>query len=168
MNFQLVRLKTLDLKAEKYFKVYRDSDVIPNLSSFNKNGKEVLIDSAQDDDVESDDEVVNSGIQTSFKDLLVVKDYLRHNPERVRAALRTFKTWAPLFGGRMPYAPRTNERNHSQTAATSNSGHHRLQPGQSAASNAAASGHDRSRSHLNFQRGANKGSTNNHHHYRHH
>ena len=102
-----MRLKTLDLKAEKYFHVYRDSDVIPDLKQLKtKDGKDALIDSAQDDDVESDEEVMNSGVQTSFKDLLIVKDYLRHQPEKVRAALRTFKLWAPLFGGRLPYMQR--------------------------------------------------------------
>ncbi len=117
-----MRLKTLDLKGEKYFKVYRDSDVLPDLPNFARDGKETLIDSTQDDDVESDEEVMNSGVQTSFKDLLVVKDYLRHNPERVRAALRTFKIWAPYFGGRLPYAKQP-QRNHSQTAASSGKGY---------------------------------------------
>ncbi len=70
---------------------------------FNAQGKETIVDSAQDDDVESDEEVVRSGVQTSFKDLLVVKDWLKLHPEKVRQGLKTFKLWAPMFGGRLPY-----------------------------------------------------------------
>lgn len=73
-------------------------------------GKEILIDSAQDDDLESDEGVMQSGVQTSIGDLLVVKDYLKLKPERVKTSLRTFKLWAPLFGGRLPY--RYESQNH--------------------------------------------------------
>lgn len=61
-GFQLLKLSALDHKGEKYFKVYADDDVIADLPSVNKRGQETLVDSAQDDDVESDDEVVQSGI----------------------------------------------------------------------------------------------------------
>ena len=55
------------------------------LPTLNKDGRETLVDSMQDDDVESDEEVMRNGVQTSFKDLLVVKDYLQRNqPDRIR------------------------------------------------------------------------------------
>lgn len=91
------------MQGEKFFRVYSDKDVLADLPTLDKDGNDTLVDSAQDDDVESDDEVVRSGVQTSFRDLLVVKDYMKVNPEKVRVALRTFRLWAPLFGGRMPY-----------------------------------------------------------------
>lgn len=54
--------------------------------------------------MESDEEVVNSGIETSFRDLIIVKDYLtRYRPEQVKRSLRTWKLWAPLFDGNLPY-----------------------------------------------------------------
>ena len=59
--------------------MYQDNDVIRGLPALNRQGKEALIDSVQDDDVESDEEVTSNGIQTSFKDLLIVKDYLNKN-----------------------------------------------------------------------------------------
>lgn len=75
----------MDLKGQKFFRVYQDSDVLQGLTNLVKDGRENLIDSTQDDDVESDEEVTRNGIQTSFKDLLVVKDYLAKNqPEKIR------------------------------------------------------------------------------------
>ena len=38
-----------------------------------------------------------------MKDLLVVKDWLKMSAERVRRNLKTYKLWAPLFGGTLPY-----------------------------------------------------------------
>jgi len=106
-NFQLLRLKTLDLAGEKFFRVFKDSDVLGNdLPQFNHEGRETLVDSAQDDDVESDEEVMRSGVQTSLKDLLIVKDWLRLHPDKIRKGLRTFKLWAPLCGGKLPYKQR--------------------------------------------------------------
>ena len=65
--------------------MYLDNDVIRGLPTLNKDGKEALVDSIQDDDVESDKEVTSNGIQTSFKDLLIVKDYInKSQPERIR------------------------------------------------------------------------------------
>ena len=81
-----------------------------DLPALDKNGKDNLIDSTQDDDVESDEDVMQSGVKTSFKDLLVVKDYLRHKPEQVKKSLRTFKLWAPLFGGNLPYSSSNSAR----------------------------------------------------------
>ena len=91
------------MKSEKFFRVYADADVLTGLPKFDKEGNDCLVDSTQDDDVESDDDVVQSGIHTSFRDLLVVKDYMKLPPEKVRTSLRTYKLWAPLFGGRLPY-----------------------------------------------------------------
>ena len=56
----------------------------------------------QDDDVNTDTEVLNSGTNTCYKDLLIVKDYLKHKPEKVRRALKTWKTWSPYFGDNLP------------------------------------------------------------------
>ena len=76
-------LKTLDLKNDKFFRVYQDSDVIADLPEFNK-GRETIVDASQDDDVESDSEVVEAGIETSFKDLLVVRELFKNKPEQVQ------------------------------------------------------------------------------------
>ena len=99
----MLRLKTLDLKGEKFFRVYNDADVIAGLHKYDKQGRETLQDSTQDDDLESDEGVMQSGVQTSMGDLLVVKDYLKLNPERVYRSLRAYKLWAPLFNDRLPY-----------------------------------------------------------------
>ena len=42
--------------------MYQDNDVISGLPALNRQGKEALIDSVQDDDVESDEEVTSNGI----------------------------------------------------------------------------------------------------------
>ena len=74
-----------------------------DFSSFKaKDRSEVLVDSTQDDDVNTDTDVLNSGVNTCFKDLLVVKDYLKHNPEKVRKALKTWKIWSPYFNSSLP------------------------------------------------------------------
>ena len=52
----------MDMKGEKFFRVYADADVLIGLPKFDKEGNDCLVDSTQDDDVESDDEVVQSGI----------------------------------------------------------------------------------------------------------
>ena len=97
-------LATLDGLSKKAFPVYADLDVFTEmLPKFSEDGQETLIDSAQDDDVESDEEVVRSGEHTSYNDLLVVKDWLRKPAEHIRVNLKTFKLWAPMFGGQLPY-----------------------------------------------------------------
>ena len=51
------------MRGEKFFRVYQDSDVLSGeFPQFNAQGKETIVDSAQDDDVESDEEVVRSGV----------------------------------------------------------------------------------------------------------
>ena len=62
----------------------------------------MLIDAAQDDDVDTDEEVLRSGTQTCYRDLLVVKDWLGHDPRKVRKSLKTWRIWAPHFQGRLP------------------------------------------------------------------
>lgn len=77
---------------------------MPNLEMLAEDDqKDIIIEASQDDDVHSDEEVVKSGTQTSFRDLLVVKDFLKVEPERRKHTLRSFKLWAPLFGGDLPY-----------------------------------------------------------------
>ena len=58
---------------------------------------EVLIDTVQDDDVDTDEEVLRSGAQTCYRDLLIVKDWLAHDQMKVRKSLKTWKIWAPQF-----------------------------------------------------------------------
>ena len=71
-------LQTLDGLGKKAFPVFEDSDIFGDaLPKFSEDGRETLIDSTQDDDVNSDRGVVQSGEQTSLKDLLVVKDWLK-------------------------------------------------------------------------------------------
>ena len=41
----MLRLKTLDLKGEKFFRVYNDHDVIAGLHKHDSQGKETLQDS---------------------------------------------------------------------------------------------------------------------------
>ena len=97
-------LRTLDGLGKKAFPVFDDDAVFGHeLPQFSSDGRETLIDSAQDDDVESDSDVVLSGEQTSLKDLLIVKDWLKLPAEKIRVNLKTFKLWAPLFGGTLPY-----------------------------------------------------------------
>lgn len=104
-----MKLKTLDQCGEKFFKIYQDCDIGFDYSLFDNGdnfGQETLIDASQDDDVESDDGLVNSGVQTCYRDLLVVKDTLRYEPEQVKRSLRTWKLWTPLFKGTLPYKRR--------------------------------------------------------------
>ena len=89
-----------------------------------KDGQETLVDSTQDDDVESDEEVMQSGVQTSYKDLLAVKDYLKLKPDRVKTSLRTFKLWAPLFGGRLPYLKDKRRDDQSRSLLTNRNRHY--------------------------------------------
>ena len=97
-------LTALDGLSKKAFPVFADFDIFADkLPKFSSDGKETLIDSSQDDDVDSDEDVVRSGEHTSYNDLLVVKDWLKKPPEYVRVNLKTFKIWAPYFGGNLPY-----------------------------------------------------------------
>ena len=96
----------MDKTGEKFFRVYKEADLPGfDFSEFKpaKGDKEdCLVDSTQDDDVNTDTEVLNSGTNTCYKDLLVVKDYLKHRPDKVRRALKTWKIWAPYFQGQLP------------------------------------------------------------------
>ena len=58
---------------------------------------------AIDDDVESDDQTVESGVFRSYNDLSVVKQVLKYRPEEVQDHLRTSKIWSERFGGTLPY-----------------------------------------------------------------
>lgn len=46
--------------------------------------------------------MLENGTQTCYKDLLVVKSVLKEGHHKVRRGLRTFKLWAPFFGGHLP------------------------------------------------------------------
>ena len=103
VKFSLLKLSTLSKRADKFFKVYQDEDIGIDITKFlGKEGREAVVESTQDDDVNSDRGVVQSGVQTCYRDLLVVKDYLHHHPDKVRRSLKTFKFWAPYFRGNMP------------------------------------------------------------------
>ena len=101
----LVLKASADGVSKQTFPVYADCDVLKGLEKLTtKDGHEPIIDSAQDDDVMSDEEVVKTGIETSYRDLVIVKDYLsRYRPEQIRRALRTWKLWSPLWNGKLPY-----------------------------------------------------------------
>jgi len=83
--------------GSKYFKVYKDADVGID---FSKWPGRTIVDSHMDDDVESDQEVLNNGKQTCYRDLLDVKTAQRQ--PGVRQRLMTFRMWSPMFGGTMP------------------------------------------------------------------
>lgn len=116
VDFQLIKLKTLDKTGEKFFRVFKESDM-PDFDFSKlrgKKGEEPQIESTQDDDVNTDTDVLNSGTNKCFKDLLVVKDYLRHKPEKVRRSLKTHKIWAPQFNGQLPMRTMPQKRFASQ------------------------------------------------------
>ena len=100
VNFQLMSLFSLDKTYKKFFKVYNDADLGLDFSKFMN--QKTIVESAQDDDVQTENEVLDNGVQTCYKDLLVVKQALKNPFEKVQKALRTFKLWAPLFGGNLP------------------------------------------------------------------
>ena len=106
---------SLDGLSTKAFPVFADYDAYTEkLPKFDEDGQETMIELEQDDDVESDEDVVRSGEYTSKKDLLVVKDWLRKPAEHIRTNLKTFKLWAPMFGGKLPYKKtgRKDEQKH--------------------------------------------------------
>lgn len=80
----------------KYFKVYKDRDIGLDFSHF---AGRTIIESFQDDDVASDQDVIDNGKQTCFRDLLQVKAALRQ--PYLRNQLNTWRTWQPIFG-RLP------------------------------------------------------------------
>lgn len=94
------------------FKVYKDADIGIDLDGFvGRDGREAFVESAMDDDANSDQDTVEGGKRTCFRDLLAAKDYLNHPPDRMRRALKTFRFWAPLFRGTLPYKRRTRSLN---------------------------------------------------------
>ena len=99
ISFQLISLRSLDGTHEKFFKVFKDEDLGLDFSRF---GDNLIIESHQDDDVETENEVLDNGTQTCYKDLLVVKAALKNPADKVRRALRTFRLWSPLFSGILP------------------------------------------------------------------
>lgn len=99
-QFCYKELNSLDGLGKQMFPVFADEDVFGyDLPQSTQDGRETIIDSTQDDDVESNSSTVKAGKQTTLKDLLVVKDWLKMEPSRVRKNLKTFKLWAPFFGG---------------------------------------------------------------------
>ena len=112
----MIKLKNLDKTGDKFFRVYKESDM-PGFDFSHlrgKKGEEVLVDSTQDDDVNTDTDVLNSGTNKCYKDLLIVKDYLRHKPEKVRRSLKTWKLWTPYFLGELPMKTLPKKRFQSQ------------------------------------------------------
>ena len=103
-SFHLLNLLSLKSKKPKYFKVYKDEDVIPGISQvLTAKGEEAFVPANQDDDLESDEDIVKSGIKTSMRDMLIVRDALkRYKPERLQEKLKNFRKHAPMFGGVLP------------------------------------------------------------------
>ena len=76
-TFHLLKLRALKSNKERYFKVYQDDDVIAGIEKMRTaKGEEAFVQTNQDDDLESDEDVVRSGIKTSMRDMLVVRDAL--------------------------------------------------------------------------------------------
>jgi hypothetical protein len=65
-------LRSLDGTHEKFFKVFKDEDLGLDFSRLERK-ESLIIEAHQDDDVETEHEVLDNGTQTCFKDLLVVK-----------------------------------------------------------------------------------------------
>ena len=81
-----------------YFKVYRDENIGLDFSKFQ--GK-TIHECDQDDDLESDQDIVENGHQRCMADLMVAKAALRLPLLQQHQKLSTYKLWAPLFG-RLP------------------------------------------------------------------
>ena len=116
VDVQFIALKTLDKSKVKFFKVFKESDM-PDFDFSMLKGKKGEVpnfESTQDDDVNTDTEVLNNGKNKCFKDLLVVKEYLRHRPEKVRRSLKTHQIWTPRFNGHMPMKTMPQKRFASQ------------------------------------------------------
>lgn len=93
-----VELTNSDKTQKRTFRLFSDTDIGVDLSKFRDSHKksEPVVDSCQDDDLATDEEVIEAGIHMCFEDLLVVKDYLLHQNER---SLKTYRVWAPRFYG---------------------------------------------------------------------
>ena len=91
-----VELTNSDKTQKRTFRLFSDTDIGVDLSKFSDSDSEPVVDSCQDDDLATDDEVIEAGIQMCLQDLLVVKDYLLNQNER---SLITYRVWAPRFYG---------------------------------------------------------------------
>ncbi len=75
--------------------MFTDRQIGINMSNLtgwseNDNNDEPLIDSNKDDDLDTDCEVFEMGIEQCFKDLVNLKERLMRNPEYVKRSLKTF------------------------------------------------------------------------------
>ena len=56
-----------------------------------------LVDAQQDDDLDSDEETLRSGINTCMNDLIELKNYMRMPQDKVKGGLRNFKRYYGLL-----------------------------------------------------------------------
>jgi hypothetical protein len=52
-----------------------------------------LVDAQQDDDLDSDEDTLRSGIKTCMNDLIELKNYMRMPQDKVKGGLRNFKRY---------------------------------------------------------------------------
>ena len=52
-----------------------------------------LVDAQQDDDLDSDEDTLRSGIKTCMNDLIELKNYMRMPQDKVKGGLRNFKSY---------------------------------------------------------------------------
>ena len=52
-----------------------------------------LVDAQQDDDLDSDEETLRSGIDTCMRDLTELDNYMRMPQDKVKGGLRNFKRY---------------------------------------------------------------------------
>lgn len=100
----MMKLENPAYTTQTEFRQFNDNDIGIDISKFESEyDEELCVEAYQDDDLESDCEVLNAGTQQCFQDLLVVKETLNIPFEIVRRKLKTFRIWAPAFNGTLPY-----------------------------------------------------------------
>ena len=55
-------LQSLDKTHERFFKVYNDADLGLDFSKFETQNKKIIVESQQDDDIETDSDVLDNGV----------------------------------------------------------------------------------------------------------
>ena len=97
---KMLSLKTRDKKAIK-FNIYDDSDLGLELKKLQIFENDNFIKLNQDDDVDTDEDILKSGLNACFKDLIKIKGLLGKSHD-YRQHCRGYDTWSKAFKGPIP------------------------------------------------------------------
>jgi hypothetical protein len=91
-------------KAPEYFKLFNDSEAgLESLLDLQKTTKnDNFVEIRQDDDLDTDTEILRTGTLACYRDLVVLKNLMQQPTDQIKRRIRSYRTWGKVFKWNLP------------------------------------------------------------------